>query len=198
MQAAACERRRNLYLSYYESSASPSPSRHDHHRHFTTRCGFRQIPENRIVISYVSRYLSWSVLTCPRSKVRADINQKTSSLSGTNSSVEILSINIIRQGFSAKGFDAAKTWEKELPLLEEKRLKKIEEAKKEAERQKKIAEEKMEAAAASILPVLEDYKSKAKPTDSGLLSYTIVEGNGQKPALGSVVSLSSFAKVKFK
>ena len=90
---------------------------------------------------------------------------------------------------SAKGFDAAKTWEKELPLLEEKRLKKIEEAKKEAERQKKIAEEKMEAAAASILPVLEDYKSKAKPTDSGLLSYTIVEGNGQKPALGSVVKL---------
>ena len=103
--------------------------------------------------------------------------------------VEILSINIIRQGFSAKGFDAAKTWEKELPLLEEKRLKKIEEAKKEAERQKKIAEEKMEAAAASILPVLEDYKSKATPSDSGLLSYTIVEGNGEKPTLGSVVKL---------
>ena len=103
--------------------------------------------------------------------------------------VEILAINIIRQGFGARGFDAAKTWEKELPLLEEKRLKKIEEAKKEAERQKKIAEEKMEAAAAEILPVLEDYKSKAKATNSGLLTYTITEGNGEKPALGSVVKL---------
>ena len=103
--------------------------------------------------------------------------------------VEILAVNIIRQGFGARGFDAAKTWEKELPLLEEKRLKKIEEAKKEAERQKKIAEEKMEAAAAEILPVLEDYKSKATATDSGLLSYTITEGNGEKPALGSVVKL---------
>lgn len=103
--------------------------------------------------------------------------------------VEILAINIIRQGFGARGFDAAKTWEKELPLLEEKRLKKIEEAKKEAERQKKIAEEKMEAAAAEILPVLEDYKSKATATESGLLTYTITEGNGEKPALGSVVKL---------
>ncbi|MDG1778956.1 MAG: peptidylprolyl isomerase [Flavobacteriaceae bacterium] len=103
--------------------------------------------------------------------------------------VEILAVNIIRQGFGAKGFDAAKTWEKELPLLEEKRLKKIEEAKKEAERQKKIAEEKIEAAAADILPVLEDYKSKATATDSGLLTYTITEGNGEKPALGSVVKL---------
>lgn len=103
--------------------------------------------------------------------------------------VEILSVNIIRQGFGARGFDAAKTWEKELPLLEEKRLKKIEEAKKEAERQKKIAEEKMEAAAAEILPVLEDYKSKATATDSGLLTYTITEGSGEKPALGSVVKL---------
>ena len=103
--------------------------------------------------------------------------------------VEILSVNIIRQGFGARGFDAAKTWEKELPLLEEKRLKKIEEAKKEAERQKKIAEEKMEAAAAEILPVLQDYKSKATATESGLLTYTITEGNGEKPALGSVVKL---------
>lgn len=103
--------------------------------------------------------------------------------------VEILAINIIRQGFGARGFDAAKTWEKELPLLEEKRLKKIEEAKKEAERQKKIAEEKMEAAATEILPVLEDYKSKSTATDSGLLTYTITEGNGEKPALGSVVKL---------
>ena len=103
--------------------------------------------------------------------------------------IRILSLNIIRQGFSAKRFNAAKTWNREFPLLEEKRLKKIEEAKQEAERQKKIAEEKMETAAAEILPVLEDYKSKATTSDSGLLSYTIKEGTGEKPKQGQSVKL---------
>lgn len=110
----------------------------------------------------------------------------------TNKPVEdvvILSLNIIRQGSKAQRFDAAKTWDKELPLLEEKRLKKIEEAKEEAERQKKIAEEKMAAAAADILPTLEDYKSKATKTDSGLLIHTIKEGNGSKPKQGETVKL---------
>ena len=103
--------------------------------------------------------------------------------------IRILSLNIIRQGFGAKRFNAAKTWNREVPLLEEKRLKKIEEAKQEAERQKKIAEEKMETAAAEILPVLEDYKSKATTSDSGLLSYTIKEGTGEKPKQGQSVKL---------
>lgn len=103
--------------------------------------------------------------------------------------IRILSLNIFRQGFGAKRFNAAKTWNREFPLLEEKRLKKIEEAKQEAERQKKIAEEKMETAAAEILPVLEDYKSKATTSDSGLLSYTIKEGTGEKPKQGQSVKL---------
>lgn len=103
--------------------------------------------------------------------------------------IRILSLNIIRQGFGAKRFNAAKTWNREFPLLEEKRLKKIEEAKQEAERQKEIAEEKMETAAAEILPVLEDYKSKATTSDSGLLSYTIKEGTGEKPKQGQSVKL---------
>jgi cyclophilin family peptidyl-prolyl cis-trans isomerase len=103
--------------------------------------------------------------------------------------IRILSLNIIRQGFSANRFNAAKTWNREFPLLEEKRLKKIEEAKQEAERQKKIAEEKMETAAAEILPVLEDYKSKATTSNSGLLSYTIKKGNGEKPKQGQSVKL---------
>ena len=101
----------------------------------------------------------------------------------------ILSLNIIRQGSKAKRYDAAKTWERELPLLEEKRLKRLEEAKREAERQKKIAEEKMAVAAAEILPTLEDYKSKATKTDSGLLVYTIKEGTGSKPKQGETVQL---------
>lgn len=103
--------------------------------------------------------------------------------------VTILSLNIIRQGSKAKRYDAAKTWERELPLLEEKRLKRLEEAKREAERQKKIVEEKMAAAAAEILPTLEDYKSKATKTDSGLLVYTIKEGTGSKPKQGETVQL---------
>ena len=103
--------------------------------------------------------------------------------------VRILSLNIIRQGFSANRFNAAKTWNREFPLLEEKRLKKIEEAKQEAERQKKIAEEKMETAAAEILPILEDYKSKATTTDSGLMVYTIEKGKGEKPKQGQSVKL---------
>ena len=103
--------------------------------------------------------------------------------------VTILSLNIIRQGSKAKRYDAAKTWERELPLLEEKRLKRLEEAKREAERQKKIAEEKMAAAAAEILPTLEDYKRKATKPDSGLLVYTIKEGTGSKPKQGETVQL---------
>lgn len=103
--------------------------------------------------------------------------------------IRILSLNIIRQGFGAKRFNAAKTWNREFPLLEEKRLKKIEEANQEAERQMKIAEEKMETAAAEILPVLKDYKSKATTSDSGLLSYTIKEGTGEKPKQGQSVKL---------
>ena len=103
--------------------------------------------------------------------------------------IRILSLNIIRQGFGAKRFNAVKTWNREFPLLEEKRLKKIKEAKQEAERQKKIAEEKMETAAAEILPILEDYKSKATTSDSGLLSYTIKEGKGEKPKQGQSVKL---------
>ena len=47
----------------------------------------------------------------------------------------------------------------------------------------------METAAAEILPVLEDYKSKATTSDSGLLSYTIKKGNGEKPKQGQSVKL---------
>ena len=59
---------------------------------------------------------------------------------GSNKPVEdvtILELNIIRQGMSARGFDAADTWNTELPLVEEKRLQKLEEAKQKAEEAKK-------------------------------------------------------------
>ena len=66
--------------------------------------------------------------------------------------VTITAVNIIRQGMKANGYDAAKTWQKELPLLEEKRQKKAEEMRKEAELTKTLAEEKIAEAATALLP----------------------------------------------
>jgi cyclophilin family peptidyl-prolyl cis-trans isomerase len=104
--------------------------------------------------------------------------------------VKILKLNIIRQGMSAKGFDAADTWNTELPLLEEKRLQKLEDAKQKAEEAKKIAEEKMQIAADEMVAVLNIYKSKAIQQTSGLLVYNITKGNGEKPKSGSTVKLN--------
>ena len=103
--------------------------------------------------------------------------------------VTILELNIIRQGMSARGFDAKDTWNTEFPLLEEKRLKKLEEAKKKAEEEKRISDEKMEAAAQELAPLLEDYKSKATAQTSGLLVYNIVKGSGSKPRTGATAKL---------
>jgi peptidyl-prolyl cis-trans isomerase A (cyclophilin A) len=113
--------------------------------------------------------------------------------SGSNKPLEdvtILELNIIRQGMSAKGFDATDTWNTELPLVEEKRLQKLEEAKQKAEEAKKIADEKMKIAADEMVPVLNIYKSKATQQTSGLLVYNITKGNGAKPKSGSTVRLN--------
>jgi cyclophilin family peptidyl-prolyl cis-trans isomerase/FKBP-type peptidyl-prolyl cis-trans isomerase len=104
--------------------------------------------------------------------------------------VKILELNIIRQGMSARGFDAKDTWNTEFPLFEEKRLKKLEEARLKAEEDKRIADEKMEAAAQETAPILEDYKSKATKQTSGLLVYNIVKGSGPKPRTGATVKLN--------
>jgi FKBP-type peptidyl-prolyl cis-trans isomerase len=112
---------------------------------------------------------------------------------GSNKPLEdvvILELNIIRQGTAAKGFDAADSWNKELPLLEEKRLKKIEAEKKKAAEAKKIAREKTAQTAKAMRPLLESYKSKASKLKSGLLVYTISKGKGGKPRNGATVKLN--------
>lgn len=112
---------------------------------------------------------------------------------GSNKPLEdvvILELNIIRQGTAAKGFDAADSWNKELPLLEEKRLKKIEAEKKKAAEAKKIAREKTAQTAKAMRPLLESYKSKASKLKSGLLVYTISKGKGAKPRNGATVKLN--------
>tara|TARA_B110000971_G_scaffold140836_1_gene143942 strand:+ start:1621 stop:2796 length:1176 start_codon:yes stop_codon:yes gene_type:complete len=104
--------------------------------------------------------------------------------------VIILELNIIRQGAEAKQFDAADTWNTELPLLEKKRLNKIEDAKQKAAEDKKIAEEKMAITAKEMIVVLKDYKSKATNLNSGLLIHNISKGEGPKPRNGTTVKLN--------
>ena len=112
---------------------------------------------------------------------------------GSNKPLEdiiILELNIIRQGMAAKQFDAAKTWVTELPLLEEKRLKKIEAAKLKAEEEKKIAEEKAAIISKEMIVILETFKSKATSLSSGLLIHVISKGEGPKPRNGVTVKLN--------
>lgn len=105
------------------------------------------------------------------------------------SDVVIEQLNIIRQGFDARNFDAVQVWEKELPLLEEKRKKKEEEAQKLHEEQRKATEEKATNAAAEILPSFNEYKAKTTASSTGLLTYTITKGNGAQPTQGQSVTV---------
>ena len=107
-------------------------------------------------------------------------NVKTAGGNKPVEEVVIEELNIIRQGFDARNFDAVKTWETELPLLAEKNK-----VKEEAYRQKLIDERKekqrmAEEAAKENLTTLNDYKSKAKKLASGLLMHTLTEGNGEQ------------------
>ena len=106
-----------------------------------------------------------------------------------NEDVIILEINIIRIGYDARNFDAVKTWETELPLLEEKRKKQEEIARKEAEEARKAAEIKFNKAATDILPILNDYKNKATTSATGLMTYVIKKGTDQKVKQGDNVTV---------
>jgi cyclophilin family peptidyl-prolyl cis-trans isomerase/FKBP-type peptidyl-prolyl cis-trans isomerase len=104
-----------------------------------------------------------------------------------NEDVIIKEINIIRIGYEARKFDAAKTWETELPLLEEKRVKAEEDAKKEAEDAQKASEAMFNEAAAELLLTLNDYKSKTTTSATGLMTYVITKGTGEKVKQGDNV-----------
>jgi cyclophilin family peptidyl-prolyl cis-trans isomerase len=106
-----------------------------------------------------------------------------------NEDVVIKQINIIRNGFEARNFDAVKTWETQLPLLEEKRKKEIEEAQKAQEEAHKEAEAKANAAAAKMLPLFNEYKAKASTSATGLMTYTITKGTGPKVKQGDNVTV---------
>lgn len=111
-------------------------------------------------------------------------NVKVAARNKPENDVVIEEINIVRQGFDARKFDAVKTWETELPLLEERAKEKKIAALKKAEEDRKKAEEMAQNAANEFLPTINDYKTKAKTLPSGLMMYTINEGNGEKPKQG--------------
>ncbi len=103
--------------------------------------------------------------------------------------VYIKEINIIRQGFDARKFDAQKTWETELPKLEERQKAYAEELQKKAEAEQKEAEAKAQQAAAEVVNLLNEYQGKASQTASGLSYFLIEKGDGEKPKQGESVKV---------
>lgn len=111
---------------------------------------------------------------------------------GNNKPVDIVyinEVNIIRQGYDARNFDAVKVWESELPLLAEKKKQRQEEARLAAEQAQKEAAEKTALVAAELLPVLEEYKGKSTASSTGLLKHVINKGNGTKVKQGDNVTV---------
>ena len=117
-------------------------------------------------------------------------NVKTAERNKPVEDVVIEELNIIRQGYDARNFDAVKTWETELPKLEERAKQKAEESRVKAEEDRKVAAEKSATATAETLPVLTDYKSKANTLASGLIMHYITKGDGSKPNQGQSVKLN--------
>ena len=116
-------------------------------------------------------------------------NVKTGERDKPEEDVVIETLNIIRQGYDARNFDAVEAWETELPKLEEKQKKLKEEARIKAEEARKIAEEKAAAATAETLLLITDYKNKSKTLASGLIIHYITKGNGSKPLQGQSVKV---------
>ncbi len=104
--------------------------------------------------------------------------------------VVIQEVNIIRVGLAAKTFDAPKVFTEELPKIKEKQEKLREEQRLKAEEQQKIREAKNVEAAKDVKPLLDGYLSKAKASASGLKTFTITKGTGEKPSQGANVKVN--------
>jgi cyclophilin family peptidyl-prolyl cis-trans isomerase len=117
-------------------------------------------------------------------------NVKTAGADKPIEDVVIEQLNIIRKGKEAKAFNAPKVFEEELPKIKERQEQMREEARKEAEAKQAEKDAKNIEAATEIEVVLDDYLAKTKTLDSGLKIYTIINGNGPKPATGSTVKMN--------
>lgn len=124
-----------------------------------------------------------SISNVPVSKDRATLNKPLED-------VVIEQVNIVRQGFDARKFDAVSAWNTELPLLEEKRKQQQEEARKKAEEARKLQEEKSKEAALETVAQLNEYKTKASKTSTGLMTYVIKKGNGPKLKTGQTANVN--------
>lgn len=97
----------------------------------------------------------------------------------------LLKLTIIRKGFDAKKFNAVKTWETELPLLEESNKKQREEAakitKEKADAANKIAKEKSEIARNEFIKQNKNLKGNIKHLPTGLAMIFIKESKATKP-----------------
>lgn len=93
----------------------------------------------------------------------------------------LVKVNIIRKGFDARKFDAVKTWEAELPLLEEREAKRKEDLKLKAEEDAKAAKELAEVAKEKFIKENENLKGNIKRLPSGLAMIFTKESNGVTP-----------------
>lgn len=104
--------------------------------------------------------------------------------------VVIQEVNIIRVGLAAKKFDAPQVFTEELPKIKEKQEKLREEQRLKAEEQQKIREAQNVEASKDVKPLLDGYLSKAKASASGLKTYMITKGTGEKPSQGANVKVN--------
>ncbi len=95
--------------------------------------------------------------------------------------VVIEQVNIVRQGFDARKFDAVQTWETELPLLEEKRKKQEEAAREKALEEQRIIKEKAEIAKEEFIKENESLKGRVEKLPIGIAMIFTKEGTGEKP-----------------
>ncbi len=104
--------------------------------------------------------------------------------------VVIQELNIIRIGLTAKSFDAPKTFTEELPKIKEKQDKIREEKRKKVEEEQIARDAKNIEVATTVKPVLDGYLAKAKASASGLKTYFITKGTGEKPKAGANVKVN--------
>lgn len=104
--------------------------------------------------------------------------------------VVIEELNIIRQGFDARNFDAVKVWETELPKLEEKKKQRKEEASKKAEEALEVLKEKAEIAKEAFIKENENLKGRLLNLPTGLAMIFTHESNGKKPTASDKVLIN--------
>ncbi len=101
-------------------------------------------------------------------------NVKVAAASKPVEDVVILELNIIRKGFDARKFDAAKTWNSELKLAEEKEAKRKEDARLKLEEKARIAKE-------TFIKENENLKGDIKHLPTGLALIFIKKSKAAKP-----------------